>query len=332
MRQYVADVVAAEKPSVASVHNLTGWSASAWSVLLCEHVPVVQVLHDYQLMCRGLMFRKGRDCNAQCYSCRLMRLPHRQMSGRIAGVVGVSRAVIDRLLKAGYFRAVSDIRVIHNSRTLEELTAGVAVAEPRKTNMPFRFGYIGALAPHKGIEMLLRAFAQQPPPNSELWVAGTGDGHYVSTLTTIAAGAPVRFAGQVSAARFIPSVDVLIVPSLWREPLGTVIIEAMTFGIPVIASAVGGNSEIIKDGVNGILFHPDRPEGLSSAMFRTSKDRELCSRMRAAAREASRPLTDRQRFLQGAPRCLSCGRKESPCRTLTVLLTLGRRRAGDRDT
>jgi glycosyltransferase involved in cell wall biosynthesis len=312
MRRYVADVIAAEKPSVASVHNLAGWSVSAWSILLRERVPIVQVLHDYQLMCRGLMFRKGANCGAQCYSCKLMRLPYRQMSSRLSGVVGVSRAVLDPLLKAGYFRAVPDTRVIHNSRTLEELTAQAPSPEVRQKNAPFRFGYIGALAQHKGIELLLRTFAHQPPPNSELWIAGSGDTHYTSTLTTAAAAAPVRFVGQVSAGQFIPSVDVLIVPSLWREPLGTVIIEAMAFGIPVIASSVGGNAEMIGDGINGVLFHPDRPDELSSAMFRLSTEPELRSRMRAAARQASRSFTDRQRFLdEHLNACRAAEKRES---------------------
>jgi glycosyltransferase involved in cell wall biosynthesis len=65
--------------------------------------------------------------------------------------------------------------------------------------------------------------------------------------------------GQVRAQEFLRSIDVLVVPSLWHEPFGLVLCEAIGAGVPVVASAVGGIPEVIQHGQCGLLF--DRGDG-----------------------------------------------------------------------
>ena len=64
----------------------------------------------------------------------------------------------------------------------------------------------------------------------------------------------VRFVGRVDASTFLSGIDVLVVPSLWHEPFGLVLCEAMDAGVPVVASAVGGIPEIVEHGQSGFLF------------------------------------------------------------------------------
>jgi glycosyltransferase involved in cell wall biosynthesis len=298
MRQYISDVVIAEKPTVASVHNLAGWSASAWSALLHNNIPIVQILHDYQLMCRGLMFKAGIDCRRQCLSCNLIRHPHKRISAHISGVVGVSHSVLNRLLDAGYFKGVLEKRVIYNSRTRDELNGNHDASRHNMEHTPLRFGYIGALAQHKGVELLVRSFVQAAIPDTELYIAGTGDTAYTERLKEIARISRVRFLGQVHPAEFFLLADVIVVPSLWNEPLATVVIEAMAFGKPVIASAVGGNPEMIIDGVNGIIFDPNHPDQLISAIQRLKDDHILYEHMSRETVQRSRLFTDRLRFVR----------------------------------
>ena len=76
----------------------------------------------------------------------------------------------------------------------------------------------------------------------------------------------VTFCGyQKEVKNFYVEHDILIVPSL-KEPFGRVVIEAMQFAIPVIASNVDGPSEIIKDGEDGILFESGNVEALREAI------------------------------------------------------------------
>ncbi|MHB1347692.1 MAG: glycosyltransferase, partial [Candidatus Humimicrobiaceae bacterium] len=67
----------------------------------------------------------------------------------------------------------------------------------------------------------------------------------------------INFLGFCDISNFLPKIDVLIVPSLWNEPFGRVIIEAYSFGVPVIGSNRGGIPELIEDGKTGFIFDPD---------------------------------------------------------------------------
>ncbi len=296
MGRYIADVIREERPTVASVHNLAGWSASAWSALLRKNIPIVQILHDYQLMCRGLMFSEGADCQRQCFGCSLLRMPHKRLSAHLSGVVGVSQSALNRLLNAGYFKGVQEKTVIYNSRTREELDINGDEPPLYLEHNPLRFGYIGALAQHKGIELLVQSFTKAALQDAELYIAGSGDAAYTAKLNEIARTARVKFLGQMHAAEFFNLVDIIVVPSLWNEPLATVVIEAMAFGKPVIASAVGGNPEMITDGVNGIIFDPNHPNQLISAMRLLKRDHLLLEHMSREAAHRSHLFTDRQRF------------------------------------
>ena len=58
------------------------------------------------------------------------------------------------------------------------------------------------------------------------------------------------------ANNFFTKVDVTVVPSIWEEALGMVVMESFYFGVPVIGSRIGGIPEMIEEGVNGVLFEP----------------------------------------------------------------------------
>jgi glycosyltransferase involved in cell wall biosynthesis len=80
-----------------------------------------------------------------------------------------------------------------------------------------------------------------------------------------------------------------IVPSVWREPFGTVVIEAMAMGKPVIASRIGGMPDLIADGETGVLVPPGDAAALRAAIDRLLVDGETRERLgRAAAQRVPR--------------------------------------------
>jgi glycosyltransferase involved in cell wall biosynthesis len=83
----------------------------------------------------------------------------------------------------------------------------------------------------------------------------------------------------------------LLVPSLWQEPFGLVIAEAMARGLPVIASDVGGPAEIITHEVDGLLVTPGDEQALVSAITSLLEDGDSGRRLSEAAQ-----ATVRQRF------------------------------------
>jgi glycosyltransferase involved in cell wall biosynthesis len=92
----------------------------------------------------------------------------------------------------------------------------------------------------------------------------------------------------VDPAQFFTEIDVLLVPSLWYEPLPRVIQEAYAAGVPIVGSRRGGIPELIEDGVTGLLFDPDVPKTLGAIVDRMLEDQSLGWRLGRNARRRAR--------------------------------------------
>ena len=93
----------------------------------------------------------------------------------------------------------------------------------------------------------------------------------------------VEFTGQVTNVDdYLELFDIFVLPSL-MEGLGSVLLDAMCFGLPIVASDVGGIPDIIEDGVNGLLVEPDNSASLDAALERLLNDETLREKMRAAS-------------------------------------------------
>lgn len=284
MQSYLRQVLTVEKPDVVSIHNLPGWSAAAWGTIRRAGIPSVQVLHDQYALCpKSAMFSNGHNCEQQCASCQMLRLPHRALSNGVSAVVGVSQFILDRHLDHGCFKKVARRYVVNNARQPGPL--GLDAATVVHTGL--RVGFIGRLDPTKGVETLLKAFSAYQRTDAELWIAGTGDPQYQAALQASTDDSRVRFLGRVSPRDFYPLVDVVVVPSLWNDTFPGVVFESLAFGKPVIGSRRGGIPEMITDGENGLLFEPGRPEELVEAIRRLGEHGELRDKMGRAARDGS---------------------------------------------
>src|SRR5690606_9070669 len=94
----------------------------------------------------------------------------------------------------------------------------------RKEGDTLRIGYIGTLSRIKGVEWLIEQF-QSLDIDATLSIGGKGQTDYEAYLRSLADNAAVSFLGQVNSNDFYAMIDVLVVPSLWQEPLGMVAIE-----------------------------------------------------------------------------------------------------------
>ncbi|WP_454778571.1 glycosyltransferase [Georgenia muralis] len=148
-----------------------------------------------------------------------------------------------------------------------------------------RVGYVGRLAPHKGVDVLLDAVVGDP--RLALRVAGEGPDLESLRERAAAAGHRVELVGSLAAddlPDFYRSLDVLAVPSLdtrgWREQFGRVAVEAMACGTPVVASDSGALPDVV--GEAGLLVPPGDAVALREALLRAGLDTDLARRMRAA--------------------------------------------------
>ena len=251
------------KPHVISLHNIQGWSCSIWDAINEANIPAIQVLHDLYLVCPTNMF-KNTICKRQCLICKLMRFPYKLKSNKLKAVVGVSNFVLNKLLSYGYFKDVPIKKVIYNSRKgLDETPVD------KKINTKYvNLGFIGSLAPNKGIEVLLKAYYKIKKPYYRLFIAGTGKQDYEEYLKSKYKDESIIFLGKVEPKEFFNKVDVTIVPSIWYENFPGVIIESFAFGVPVIGSNIGGIPEMITEGKNGMLFNPYKEGDLEEKLLR----------------------------------------------------------------
>lgn len=296
MRRQFLDIIEMERPDLISSHQLAGWSISALDAAAEASVPVVQVLHDYYNACpNSMLFKNGHDCETQCFPCRTMRSAHRVISNKAKAVVGVSKYILERHLALGYFTDGPARHVIHNARSRTSLKLDEAARQraqtPRQPDT-LKFGFIGTIAAHKGIELLLETFVQLPFGKAALIIAGAGKSDYVSGLQSKFAGPHIKFLGQVEPYQFFSQVDVTVVPSLWQEPLAGVVPESFVFGVPVIAAKRGGFPEMIDEGNNGLLFEPSLPGDLHRAMLFFLNNRPQADAFRCNALQSGAPFLD----------------------------------------
>jgi glycosyltransferase involved in cell wall biosynthesis len=167
---------------------------------------------------------------------------------------------------------------------------------PSRGDGPLVVGMVGRLAPWKGQEIFLHAFARAFPsgPQRAIVVGGAlfDEDAYAAYLPALAAELGleerVEFAGHVvDVDSYYERMDVLVHASTVPEPFGQVIVEGMAAGIPVVAAAAGGPTEIVTDGVDGILYPPSDVDALAEVLRRLANDRDLRERIGRAAWVAS---------------------------------------------
>lgn len=148
-------------------------------------------------------------------------------------------------------------------------------------------GHIGALDhSHKGQGTILEAARELANTRPDLHFVLVGSGKDDQKLRASAAGLDnVEFAGFVdNVADYLAKFDVFVYPSLY-EGLGSTLLDAMNFGLPIVASNVGGIPEIVEDQVNGLLIPPGSPGDLIDALVRVVADGALRESMSRHNRE-----------------------------------------------
>ncbi len=160
----------------------------------------------------------------------------------------------------------------------------------REQPCPYKILYIGRLIEIKGVDVLLKALATLP--NIHLLVAGDGEQRKALERLAEKLNVDAVFLGQVGReekARLFAASDALVIPSRVladgrTEGMPVVALEALAAGVPVIASGVGGLSEIIRDGQNGLLFEAGNHLLLAEKVKLLLDDRELRQRLSGSGR------------------------------------------------
>ncbi|HEX6246014.1 MAG TPA: glycosyltransferase family 4 protein [Polyangiales bacterium] len=172
------------------------------------------------------------------------------------------------------------------------LTEARAALRARLGLRRFTLLSLGRLIALKGVAHAIDAVAATD--GVELIVAGAGPEAEALRAHARARNAAVRFAGElrgIAKSELLHAADAFVLPSIVlpsgrSEGMPTTLLEAMEYGLPVIASDVGGVSDVVRDGENGWLVAPADPAALADALARL-RDDALRERLAQGARETA---------------------------------------------
>jgi glycosyltransferase involved in cell wall biosynthesis len=298
------------RPDIVHAHGWIAYSCAA--ALLGAKVPLVISVRDYGYTCAlRTLLHGGRVCDgpapAKCLSCAAHSYGLPKSIAAVGGVFA-GRALLTSKIAAthsvstfvqltvrrdllGNRQAVSkldrdsipdivvpSLLVESGDTQIEDLYA------ERLPDRPFIL-FVGALQPHKGLDPLLAAYARlaDPPP--------------LVLIGSVWADTPAAFPPGVTVLQNVPHQAVMqawkrclfgVAPSVWPDPLPGVVREAMSKGKAVIASDVGGNTDMIQHNKTGLLVPPGDVAALASAMQWLIDDPALRERLGRAGERSAR--------------------------------------------
>jgi len=283
----LAKIIKQEKPDIIHAHSWIIYS----TLPLKEDfkIPLVVTLHGYDFFCPRRTLMKGNTiCDEpfarNCISC--VRQPYGWLRA-IPAYYGV-KINRNRLKSVDKFIAVSsfvkEAHIKHLGISDKQIVVTTSFYDPatdrgekRAEELPDEFIlFVGWLMPHKGVDVLIEAY-QKLNTEIKLLVIGIEqpDYHYPSTGNILVVkNAPHDVVMQaMSKCRFA------VFPSIFPEPCGTVLFEAMSQKKAVIASHTGGMKDIVVHGETGILVPPNDSDKLAEAIYRLLQNWEMASEM-----------------------------------------------------
>ncbi len=216
---------------------------------------------------------------------RLMARACRSSAAAADVATFVSRSLAER-----YGGGRADAVISNESR----LPDGAVLAVPARRGPSLEIAYVGRLAPEKCVGDLLRAIAAVP--GATLRVVGDGPlrGALESESRSLGVADRVTWRGYVpwgpALLSELRACAALVLPSA-TEGMPLVVLEAMSQGVPVVGTRVGGIPEVVEDGVSGLLVDVHRPDQIAAALRRLAADEDLRLELARAALETARRNT-----------------------------------------
>ena len=221
-------------------------------------------LHEYWLVCpTHMLFKFGQDvCTEQsCFACTIAHRRPPQM-WRYTQMIEEAVNHVDLFIAPSEF-TMQKHREMGLQRPIAELpyfTSRWSHDQPNEAYVPREvpyFLFVGRLEKIKGLQTLIPLFRRYR--NAQLWVAGTGE--YEKALWAMAADSPnIKFLGRQSGEQLrvlYEQAVATIVPSIWFEVFGIVILESFTQKTPVIVSRMGGMPKVVEDSGGGFVFNTE---------------------------------------------------------------------------
>jgi glycosyltransferase involved in cell wall biosynthesis len=300
------DFLVAQRPDIVHFQHTAylGYDMVRVARNALPDAPILLSIHEYLPICHrdGQMVRTGNDelCQEEsprrCHEC----FPEIDMSAFFARkrfaqsqlelidrFIVPSEYVAERYCDWGLPRAKIVVKP-YNRQPVTAIAADFEEPTPRPRN---RFAYFGQLNPYKGADVLLKAFDLLGEEfDGELWMFGANLDKQspqfrerFETLLRVERD-NVVFVGAYDRRdlpKLMAEIDWVVVPSIWWETGPIVVWEAFQNGRPVITSDIGGMSEKVTDGLNGLHFRTGDAEDLARVLRRAAETPGLWDELKA---------------------------------------------------
>lgn len=271
-----------EKPDIAHAHLMWGCTAPAiFGVLKKYHIPLVHTAHDYRMVCPAYTFMtQGKVCE-ECQGKHFYKCVKNRCS---KGSLLMSTVMaMEMYFRNVFFSPVKNIQgfiyVSEFAKSIHEkyspklanvdnvvLYNSTAKSIKGEKSRGDYFLYYGRLSYEKGIDKLIDAAKELPW--LKLKIVGTG--HIENELKSrVGISSRIEFIGYKKGQELydiVANAQFVVVPSQWYENNPMTIVEAYSFGTPVIGSDLGGIPEIIENGSTGFIFKHESMDSLIHAL------------------------------------------------------------------
>lgn len=212
--------------------------------------------------------------------------------GRLLHItVSINKTDFPTRLQRDYYYDPKKIRIIYNGIPVatDELASSTRANLRRSLHLPedaFLVCFAGRLTHEKGVHVLIEALQKlQGSVHAVIVGSGPEEERLTQTAKDLGIAQVVHFLGFCTNSEdWMAASDVVVVPSLWNEPFGRVVIEAMNQGTPVIAARIGGMGELLEEGKDGLYVDPGDAVQLAEAIAKLQGSRPLVQAMAEAGR------------------------------------------------
>jgi len=276
----LSGLIRSKKPEIVHFHNTFPLMSPAalWAAKHHE-CAVVCTLHNYRLICPvGTLIRNGRICE----DCTRRMIPWPGVvhgcyrDSRLASAAVASTLFIHRLLQTWSDKVDSFIVLTEFARG-KFIEGGIPADKifvkpnfvdpdpgPSEGGRDYAL-FVGRLSPEKGIDTLLTAW-NKLAHKMTLRIVGAGplSSQVMSASSQLE---EVEFLGHKQTSEvmdLMAGAAFVVVPSIWYETFGLVIVEAFAKAKPVIASRLGAMTELVREGYTGLHFEPGNPDDLAA--------------------------------------------------------------------
>jgi len=281
----VKKILKKEQPDLVITHNLMGLGFLIPRLLRKLNLKHIHVLHDLQLITPSGLVIKGREDAWQHKFFRALGYVRlmRKLWGSPAAVLSPSRFLLDYYSRQGFFPLSKKI-VLPNP-----ITNLISVKKIPSYNLEIL--YLGQVNRAKGLLDLIKSFRDLKISAARLHIVGLGQD--LNQAKSLARGDKrIRFYGWLQRQALAPllaKMDVLVLPSLCYENSPTVIYEALSMGLPVLTSDIGGAAELIKEGYNGWVFPAGDFQALNNKLSTLYQQRDKLPLLAENCRQSIRP-------------------------------------------